>query len=66
MGIAGIIMGTFIGNCFGTGIDCSGVEVGLGVRMTGGAHGISYCRSLSMVSTMIFQCPHKLRKGVGF
>ena len=42
MGIFGLIVGTFIGICFGTGIVCSGVGVGLGVGVTGGARGIAH------------------------
>ena len=39
VGIVGLIVGTFIGKYCGTGIVCSGVGIGLGVEMTGGACG---------------------------
>ena len=54
MGIVGPIVGSLIGNCFGTGIVCSGVGVRPGVGMTGGARGIAYCRSLAMDSNTLF------------
>ena len=53
MGIVGLIVGTLIENCFGTWIVCSGVGVGLGVRMTGGAHSIARFRSLALDSTAL-------------
>ena len=40
-----MIVGTVIGIFFGTGIVCSGVEIGLGVGITGCAQGIVHCRS---------------------
>ena len=48
-----MIVGTFIGNCFGTRILCSGVEVGSGVGMTSGARAILCCMSLAMDSTAL-------------
>ena len=53
MGIVGLIVGTFIGICFGAGIVCSGVGVGSGVVMTGGTRGIAHCRILAMDYTTI-------------
>ena len=53
MCIVGIIVETFIGGCFGAGIVCSGVGVGLVVGITGGVCGIARCRSLAMYSTAI-------------
>ena len=53
MGIVGIIVGTFLGNCLGTGIFCSGVGVGLVFGMNRGARGISRCRSLAMDSAAL-------------
>ena len=54
MGIFGLIVGTLIGDFFGTDIVCSGVRVGSGVRMNGGAHGFAHCMILAMDSTAIF------------
>ena len=51
MAIFGLIVGTFIRICFGTGIFCSGVGVGLGVGRTGGARAIAHFRSLAMYYT---------------
>ena len=48
-----MIVGTFIGNCFGTRIFYSGVEVGSGVGMTGGARGIVHHRRSVMYSTAL-------------
>ena len=42
---------------FGTWIVCSGVGVGSGVGMTGGARGISNCRSLEMDYTALVVVP---------
>ena len=53
MGIVGIIVGKFIGNCLGTGIFCSGVGVGLGFGMNRGARGILHCMSLAMDSAAL-------------
>ena len=53
MGIVGLIVVTFIGNCFGTGIVCSGVGVWSGVRMTCGACGIACCKILVMDYTAL-------------
>ena len=46
----GLIVGTFIGICYGTGIVCSGVGVGSGVGMNSGAQGIARFRSFVMDS----------------
>ena len=46
----GLIVGTFIGFLSGTCIVCSGVGVGSGFGMTGGARGISRFRIFSMDS----------------
>ena len=48
-----MIVGTMIGNCFGTGIFCSGVGFGSVVGMTGGARGIARFRSLEMDCTAL-------------
>ena len=53
MSIVGLIVGTLIGICFGTAIVCSGVGVGSGVGMIGGAHEVACCRSLAMDSTAL-------------
>ena len=50
VGIIGMIIGTFIVFLSGTGIVCSGVGVGSGFGMTGGAQGISCFRSFAMDS----------------
>ena len=42
MGIAGLIVGTFIGDFFGKEIVCSGIGVRSGVSMTDGARGITH------------------------
>ena len=52
-GIFGLIVGTFIGICSGSGIVYSGVGLGSGVGMTGGVRGIAYCRRFSMDSNML-------------
>ena len=53
MGIVGLIVVTFIWNCFGTGIVCSGVGVGTGVNITSGAREIACCGRLAMDSTAL-------------
>ena len=53
VGIVSLIVGTLIGNIFGEGIFCSGVGVGSGVGITGGARGISHFRILAIDYTAL-------------
>ena len=55
--IVGLIVCTWIGNCFGTGIVSSGVGVVSGVGVTGGACGVASCRILAMDSTALVLVP---------
>ena len=48
--IVGLIVGTLIGFLSGTGIVCSGVRLGSGLGMNGGARGISCFRNFEMDS----------------
>ena len=45
-----MIVSPFVGLCYGTGIVCSGVGVGSGFSMTGGAQGIARFKSFAMDS----------------
>ena len=66
MGIVELVLGTLIGNYFGTGTVCSGIGIGSGVTMTGGARGIVRCRSLSIDPTTLVVISPYFKKGVGF
>ena len=62
----GIIVGTFIGIFSDTGIVHSGVGVGSGVGMNGGAQCIVSCRRFAVDSITLHILYCKLRKGVGY